>query len=214
MAGKSKSGAAAVGIDEPVDGFAEVVEVAGEAGGRVVRHRVGARHVEHADPLVAVAELEDGGVFGDEVDPLAQGAQIHEEVLADHAHDLPDRIAGLELAFLGEAAQEGDVDGGIEAVDEGSLDPEPVGGGEGAPRVEPLGRLEPFAEGAGVLVETEVLEDEGERADRRVVGGELVVVEIPARGIVFAPTSTTRISGSSRSCGRDRAATPGGRGGR
>ena len=27
---------------------------------------------------------------------LAQGAEVHEKILADHAHDLPNRVAGLE----------------------------------------------------------------------------------------------------------------------
>ena len=123
---------------------------------------------------------------GDVIETLAQTAEIHEEILADHAHDLPDGVTGLELALLGETAQQGDVDGGIEAVDHGSLDPEPVSGGEGTARIEPLGRLEPFAESPRILVEPEVLEHERERADGLVLGGKLVMVEIAAIGLVLA----------------------------
>ena len=53
-----------------------------------------------------------------------------------------------------------------------------------AAAVEPFGGFEPFAELAGILVETEVLKDDGERAGGDVVARELVVVEVVERGVV------------------------------
>jgi hypothetical protein len=87
----------------------------------------------------------------------------------------------------GEAAEQRAVDGGVKLADDVALDAEPAGGGVGAAAVEPLGGFEPVAERAGIRVEPEVLQHEGERAGRRRVVGELVVVEIVERGLVAVP---------------------------
>ena len=99
----------------------------------------------------------------DEVESRAQGGHILDQVLADHAHDFPDRFARLVFALAGEAAQEGDVDWGVELAERLAIDSEPVGGIVRSAAVEPFSHFKPCAKLACVLVDAQVLEY-GERA--------------------------------------------------
>lgn len=49
-------------------------------------------------------------VFADEIEAGAEGFYVVEQVLADHAHDFPERLAGLETGREREATQESNVD--------------------------------------------------------------------------------------------------------
>lgn len=186
VAGEPVAGAAAIGRDGAEDAVVESAggDVAVHAGGRIFGERIGAREEEHARAFGRVVERPEFGVAGDEVEALAEGTDVAEHVFADEAHDFPERVAGVELRGGGEAAEEGAVDGRVEFEDDVARDAEPAGGVHGAAGVEPFGGFEPVAEFAGVGVEAEGLEDERERAEGRVVAGELVVVEIVERGIV------------------------------
>ena len=176
------AGATAVGIDHADEcGFVfEALDVAGEAHGGFFGERVGAGEEED----FMVSEVPDFGVFGDEVEALAEAADVGEEVITDHAENFPEGIAGEEFALAGEASEDGEVDGGVEFGEGFAFGAEPFCGFDRASGVEPFGGFEPVAEGTGVFVEAEVFEDEGEGAGRLVVAGKLVVVEIEAFGFV------------------------------
>lgn len=184
--GEAVAGTAAVGVDEAdhVVGETEGGEVAVESGRRIVKQGLGAGKEEEVARVGVGIEGPALGVLGDEVEAGAQVAHVAEQVGPDQAHDFPERLAGVEAGGLGEGAEEGAVEGGVELVDGGARHAEAAGGFVGAEAIEPLGGLEPVAESAGVVVEAEVLEDEGEGAEGRVVGGELVVIEVEAFGLV------------------------------
>ena len=186
VAGEPVAGAATVWGDEAEHAFAEAAafDVALDGGGGVVGQRVGARKKKDTRRAGDVVERPEFRVAGDEVEAFAERADVGEQVVADQAHDFPERFAGGKLGCEGEAAEERAVDGRVELAHDVALHAEPACGVVGAAAVEPLGGLEPVAELAGVLVEPEVLEDERERAGGDVVARKLVVVEVVERGVV------------------------------
>lgn len=187
VAGEAVTGPSAVGIDEGCDGvaLADAFQITTDAGRGIVGQGIGAGKEE--DFEIAARERPESGVLGDEVEPAAEIAQVIEEVLADVGEDFPEGLAGLEETGLSETAEESDVDGGGEAAEGIAADTEPLGGGVGAAGIEPLGGLQPIAELAGVFIDAEMLEHEAEGADGRVIGGELMVIEVmPLRGMLTA----------------------------
>ena len=186
VARKSIARAAPVGIDQG-DGFAVqtlALEKQVEAAGGFVGQGVGAGQEEDFGGAVGKGEGPDLGMIPEEVEAGAEGFQVIDEVLADHAHDFPDRVAGFEEIRPGEPAEKGDVDGGVELIEDLAFDAEPLGGGMRAAAVEPFGGFEPITKHPGVLVEAKVLEDKGEGAGGGVVLGKMVMVEVVAVGVV------------------------------
>lgn len=176
VAGEAVAAAAAVGVDEGGDGgvLADGLQIAAQAGGGVVDDGIGAREEEDF-VLIHGPEL---GVLGDVVEAAAQLAQILQKILADVTEDFPQRLAGFQALHFGKAAQDGDVDGRGELAHDAALHAEPLGGDIGAAGVEPLGRLQPVAELARILIHAEVLQHEAQRADGRMLGRKLVVVKV------------------------------------
>ncbi len=184
--GESVARAAAVGNDGGDDFGDETLgfDVAIDAHGRLLGQRIGAGEEEDFRGDVAEVERPDLGMAGDKIEAGAEGADVVQKILADHAHDRPQRIGGLKARGEGEAAEQGNVDRRVELRESVAVDAEEFGGGDGASAIEPLGGFEPVAKLAGVGVETEVLQNEGKGAGGRVVFRELVVVEIIERRLV------------------------------
>jgi hypothetical protein len=126
------------------------------------------------------------GVLRDEVEALAEGADELDEILADEAHHLIDGVSWNESGGFREAAEEGDVDRRVQLREGVAVHAQPLGGDIRAAGIKPLGGFEPVAEATSILVDAEVLENEAQRADGRVIGGKLVVIEVVLRGIVLA----------------------------
>lgn len=185
VAGEAVTGAAAVGVDEGGDAlvFADGGEVTIDACGRFVGEGIGAGEVED----FVVVDGPDLRVLGDVVEAGAEVAEVLEEIGTDVAEDFPQGLTGLEALGFGESAQDGDVDGRIELVHGATVHAEPFGGDVGAAGVEPFGGLEPITELAGVFVNAEMLQHEAQGADGRMIGRELMVIEVVSlRGVLAA----------------------------
>ena len=133
-------------------------------------------------PSIAI----DQRARADALDPGAHVAQVADEVPADELEEPVHELTRLVRGRRGERLQQGHVDGGRKLRNGAPGHPEPLGGPLGTARVEVLGRLQPVAELERVVVEPERVEDEAQRARRRVVARELVVVEVRARRLVRA----------------------------
>ena len=183
---ESVARAAAVGHDGGDDFGGETLgfDVAVDAHGRLFGQRIGAGQEENFRGGVGEVERPDLGVAGDKVETGAEGSDIVQKILADHAHDRPQRIAGFKTCREGEAAKQGNIDRRVELRESVAVDAEELGGGDGASAIEPLGWFEPVAKLAGVSVEAEVLQNEGKGAGGRVVFGQLMVIEIIERRLV------------------------------
>lgn len=185
VAGEAVAGAAAVGVDEGGDGFvfADGGEITINAGGGFVGEGIGAGDEED----FVVVDGPDLRLLGDVVEAGAEFAQVLEEIGADVAEDFPQGLTGLKALGFGKATQHGDVDGGVELVHGVAVHTKPLGGDVGAAGVEPFSRLQPVAELTGVFIHTEMLQHEAQRAHGRVIGRELMVVEVVAlRGVLAA----------------------------
>ena len=66
-------------------------------GRRLVRQRLGARQKQHLERPLRRFDFPELPHFADEIQPLAQVFQIIQQVRADPAHHLPQRLAGLQL---------------------------------------------------------------------------------------------------------------------
>ena len=185
VAGEAVAGAAAIGVDEGGDGggFADGGEITINAGGGLVGEGIGAGEEED----FVVVHGPDLRLLGDGVEAGAEFAQVLEEIGADVAEDFPEGLAGLKVFGFGEATQHGDVDGGVELGHGVAVHTEPLGGDVGAAGIEPLSGLQPVAELAGVFINAEMLQHEAQRAQGRMIGGTLMMVEVVAlRGVLTA----------------------------
>ena len=176
------AGSASVRINQTGDFVlaSEFLDKVLQAKRRFFGKRIGAGDEENLGWSSGQVEVPKLCGLSEIVEPAAQGADVVEKIFANHSHDFPEGLTGFQSGRLGKASQDGHIDGGVELVQHLPLDAQPFCRRMRSPAVEPFGRFQPIAKLPGVVIESEVLKDEGERTNRSMVAGKLMVVEIGA----------------------------------
>ena len=184
--GQTIARAATIGIDEGNDliGSPHAFDEMFHRHSWVVDGRLNAREKKDVHRISTDGERPKNRVLLQVRDSRAQSLNKIQQILPDHTHHLPERISRKELNDRGESPQQRVINWRTQLAEDRSLDAQPTGGFERAATIEPFGRLEPFTEFTGVFVQTQILENQRERAGRRQVIWKLVMIEIVEGRIV------------------------------
>lgn len=172
--------AATVRTDDADDLIGEVAtfDEAIEAEGRLLGQRLGARQEKNQRGLSPEIECPKLGVHGEEVEARAEGFDVVDDILTDQAHDFPERLARFDASRAREASKQRGGDRRVETREGFGRHAEPFRRLDRSTRVEPFGGFKPVAEAAGVVVKSEMLEHQRQRAGRRMIARELMMIEI------------------------------------
>lgn len=158
-----------------------------QPGGRLVGKRLGPRNEQDLEGPARRLDFPKFPHIADEVQPRPQRSQVIQQILADPAHHLPQRLARLQPRNRRETPQQRGVDWRVKFKQRLALHSEPARCLVGAARVEPFRRFQPVAKRPRVLVNPEMLQNQTQRASRRIVLRKLVVIEIsPLRRMLVA----------------------------